>query len=412
MLIAIATYVKKDFSEISSSVKVMGLMVANKYIGIGLIDPFYALFLGSLTNNYTAIGGMVSLMGLVSLFAVIPFARVADHVRTKFVVWHGLQLYCVVALLYFFAGVYHQIPLLILALILHGFAVVMVDTGAEVFIRRHAPFHKTAEAFGYLESVKNFGWVLGILLGGFLFPYYGFKGMFLAMVPCMLINSFLVKWVNDEGITSLLASLRRYSSHLRDFFGLFQDFHHLGRRIYFLYFITFFDGLVGVLTYTFIPLFARSLDLSYAGIALLMAVMYAPCIFSFLFAELADRLNKAGLIMVGLAIAVFTFVALFLVVSRFWVVLFSGLISVSMAIVRPAYNGLLSDFSPPKILGEVGSIQNFISRFAVMICPLFFGYIADVLSIRFVFLFTAGIAFALILLSLGMRGYFYITDNA
>lgn len=401
---------QKDWSVLNVSIKLMGLMVAFKYAGIGLMDPFFSLFLESLGHNYTAVGELTSLFGFASLVTTIPLIRVADHIQNKLVVWRGLQGYAVAVLFYFLAAVYQHLFFLIMALIIHGVSYTMVDGGSEAYVRKHATFDHTSRAFGYLSSIRNSGWIIGILVGGLLFPYLGFAGLFLLMIPFMLINSFFVHSIEERGVTSLLAAAHRYFSHFKDLFRLFRDFHQFGPQMIFSYGLIFFDGLQSVLLATFLPLFAFTLSLSYTEIAFLMAVVYLPSLFSFFFAEIADRMNRIDLIVAGLMIVVTAFLFLFSSTEPHWIMIFASVISLGMALVKPAYNGLISDLAPHHMLGEISSIQMFVARSSAMICPFLFGILADFYAIRFTFLFAALAAFVLIFAAFAIKMYHYFNS--
>ena len=142
--------------------------------------------------------------------------------------------------------------------------------------------------------------------------------------------------------------------------------------------------------------------------ALLSAVMYMPYIFSFFFSEAADRARKMHVIAFGLLIGAVSFILLSFLVHQLWIIILAAMISLSMAIVRPAYNGMITRLTPRGMLGEATGLDNLAMRLGYIVGPILTGFISDRFGLQFSFVVMAGIALSLCGFTLLLRGYDYL----
>lgn len=401
----------KDVKKISIGVKLIVFLIFLRTLGWGFSDPFFSIFLKDFSENYTIIGIFMSVMSLVSLLTLIPLMRLADKVKDASIMVDGEVFYLFTIMAYTAAAFLKSVPLLIIAFILNGIAHPFVIVGAETYIRKHNGSVGAASTFGFYNAFNYFGWVLGMAIAAYLIPYYTFKTMFLFVLPSVVISFFVLPRIKERGFRSFLRGLKKYFHRRKDFEDIINDFKNLDHRMFFFLLLSFFDGVVVMFQYVFIPLFALSIDLSFKQIALLMAVMYFPCIFSFFFAEMADRMKKMAVIALGLFIGAASFVLLTFIVHRLWVVILAVMISFSMAIIRPAYNGMITQLTSRRMLGEISSIHNLFVRLGHIIGPVFSGLIADAFGINISFFLMAFMAFGLGLVTMLLKGYEYLPES-
>ena len=81
--------------------------------------------------------------------------------------------------------------------------------------------------------------------------------------------------------------------------------------------------------------------------------MFIPYIFSFLFAEIADRCERIKIASIGLILAAVPMVALYYVTDNVLVALFSAMIALSLALINPAAEGTLTSLIPVDKRGEI-----------------------------------------------------------
>ncbi len=335
----------KDVADIPAGVKLISVLMALRTFGWGFADPFFSIFIQQFSGSYTAVGFFLSLMGFVALLTLVPLLRLADHVKDTQIFLDGQALYLLVAAGYTAAGFTHSVPVLVGTLMIHGIAQPMLLVGAEAYISKHSN-GGSATAFGLYIAMDCLGWVLGMLVAAFTVQWYGLNYMFLFVLPSVFASLFLVSHIHDGGLKSYLAGLFKYFRHRSDFEALAADMRNLSPRALFLLAVSFFDGVVQMFSYVFIPLLAVSLRLGLKEIALLMAVMYLPFLFSFFFSEVADRFSRSVMIACGLLLTSAAFFLLRLMTDPAALVVLAALLSLSMAIVRPSTSGALARLTP------------------------------------------------------------------
>jgi MFS family permease len=394
----------KDYKDIPLGVKLLVLIIALRAFGWGFADPFFSLYLNQFTPDFALIGTLSSIMAFTALITIIPLMKITDKIQERVLIQDGEVLYLLVVFGYVLSGYFLSLPLLIFTLAVNGVAQTFVVVGTEAYIRKADGGGKSGP-FGFYVAMDYLGWIIGMLIAAFTVAYYGLNTMFLFILPSIFLAFLILPRIHEEGLKSFVTGIRSYFHTRQDFVDLFSDFKALNPKTAFFLVLAFFDGVIRMFAYIFIPLFAVSLKLDLKAIAILSVVMYLPFIFSYFFSELSDTFNKMRMIAIGLFIGALSFVLLHFVVSQWWVIFFAALISLSMAIIRPAYNGALTRLTPRSKLGEITSIYNFVDRIGRIVGPILTGLIADHYGLKITFLVIAVSALALGLLSLSLRGY-------
>ena len=398
-------FIIKDTKRIPTGVKLIVFVIFLRTFGWGFIDPYFSIFIDSFSNNYTIVGVFMSIMSAISLLVTIPLIRLADKVKNARIMEDGEILYLFTIMCYMAAGFLTSVPLLIIAFILNGIAHPLVSVGAEAYIRKHGGKSGDSRSFGYYTALNYFGWILGMFIASFLIPYYSLNVMFLFVLPSIVASLFILPRIRERGLKSFFRGLKRYFHKVQDFRDIADDMRNINKKMYFYLFLAFFDGIITMFKFVFLPLFALTINLSLSEIALFMAVMYVPFIFSYFFSEVADRRGKKNVIATGLFIGAVSYVLLSFVVEQAWVVMLATMTSLALAIIRPAYNGVITHLTPRRMLGEITGLNNLLIRLGYIVGPIFSGLIADAYGIQVAFFVIAIFAFGLGIITLLIKGY-------
>ncbi|QQR84100.1 MFS transporter [Candidatus Peregrinibacteria bacterium] len=394
-----------DHRAIPIGIKLIVLVMFLRSVGWGFIDPFYPFYLEQFHANYTLIGLLSSIIWIASLLTIIPLMRLTDRVRETTLIHDGEVIYMLTILFYMLAGYFLSLPLLVVALLLNGVGHTLMVVGSEAYIRKHNPKGES-KPFAYYTTSDYLGWVLGMIGAAFLIPYYHFNNMFWFVVPSILVGLFILPHIRERGLRSVVHGFKKYFHTSGDFLAIFSDLKTLNLRTFFFLLISFFDGGIRMFVYIFIPLFGLSIDMPLSTIALLMAVMYLPYAFSFFMSEITSRFHQLTTIATGLFVGAGSFILLFFIVHQTWILLLVSLTSLSMALIRPAYNGAISRLTPRRLLGEITSLNHFVERIGRILGPIITGLVADRFGIPSTFLFVAVVAFLLGGLSLILKLYY------
>lgn len=395
----------KDTKRIPIGVKLIVFVIFIRTFGWGFVDPYFSIFIDSFSDNYTIVGVFISLMSVVSLLVTIPLMRLADKVKNARIMEDGEIFYLFAIIFYMAAGIFKSVPLLIMAFILNGIAHPFVSIGAESYIRKHSSKSDDSRSFGYYTALNYFGWILGMFIASFLIPYYSFNTMFLFVLPSIIASLFILPKIRERGFKSFFRGLKRYFHRVQDFRDIADDMKSINKKMYFYLFLAFFDGVITMFKFVFLPLFALSINLSLGQVALFMAVMYVPFIFSYFFSEVAGHARKKNVIATGLFIGATSYILLSFVVDQAWVVVLATMTSLALAIIRPAYNGVITHLTPRRMLGEITGLNNLLIRLGHIVGPIFSGLIADAYGIQVAFFVIAMLAFGLGIITLLMKGY-------
>jgi len=401
-----------DTKAFPTSVKLIVLVVFLRTFGWGFIDPFYSMYIDSFGDSYSSVGLLVALMNFVALLAVLPLLKLADKVQDTKIMRDGEVLYLFAVFFYVVAGLTGRVSLLIPGLALNGVGTALIVVGAESYIRRRSKRSLQTKTFAFFTAITYLGWVLGMLLGGMTVQYYGFTYMFLFLLPSMVVGFLILRRIHETGIKSLMSGLTKYFRRPKDFGFIIDDLKTLNPKTFFLLLLAFFDGVIVMFSYIFIPLFALSINLSLRNIAFLMATMYMPFVFSFVISEMTDRLKRMNVIAVGLFIGGIAFVLLTFIIDQLWVVLLAAMTSLSLAIIRPTYNGVLTQLTPRRMLGEITGLNKIAVRVGFIVGPVFSGFLADKYSIQAAFFLIAVFSFGLAALALVFKGYETLTTES
>lgn len=392
-----------DARKFPLGVKLIVFVLFLRSFGWGFSDPFFSMFVETFSKNYTEVGTLISIMNFASLLAIIPLARLTDKVQDTVIMRDGEVLYFFTILFYTLAAFTGGLSFLIVAFILNGFALPFVVVAAETYIRKHDTKASETKSFALHTTLNYLGWILGMFIAGFTFQYYGFKYMFLFVLPGIISGFLVLKKIKEHGLTSIMLGFKKYFHNKDDFKELYQNVSSLNKRTLFILVLSFFDGVVVMFSFIFIPLFARSINLNFQQIAFLMAVMYMPFIFSFVISELTEGMRRMNVIAAGLLIGGLALISMSLIVNQLWIAVLVTIKSVSLAILRPAYNGMLTHMTPRRMMGGVTSLNNIALRLGYIVGPIFSGFIADRYSIQVAFFAIAIFAFILAIISLIFR---------
>lgn len=401
-----------DAKALPTGVKLIALVLFLRSFGWGFIDPFFSIFVNNFAENYAGVGALISIMNLSSLFAMIPLMRLADKMKDTVIMRDAEVLYIFAIIFYLLAAFTLELSFLVMAFIINGIALPFMVVGAETYIRKYARREYQTKSFAFYTALNYLGWILGMLIAAFTVQYYGFKWMFLFVLPSAVAGLLVLRHIRERGLRSMIWGLKKYFHSGHDFGIIYRNLKAVDSRTFFFLILSFFDGIIVMFSYIFIPLFALSIDLDFKEIALLTAVMYLPFIFSFLISEVTDRLKRMDIIAIGLLIGGASFVLLSFLMTQLWIAVLATITSVSLAIIRPAYNGMLTRLTPHRMLGEITSLNNLSLRTGYVIGPIISGLIADRYSIQVAFFVIAIFAFTLAALTLSFKGFEALTTES
>lgn len=197
-----------DKEEIDSNTSKRSVLV------VATFAAFLTPFLGSAVNlalpsigkelnaNALSLGWVISSFMLASAIFLLPFGRLADIVGRKKIFTLGIAIFTLSTTIIIFAG---SILWLIVLRIVQGLASAMIfGTSLAIITSVFGPGER-GKAMGINITAVYLGLSLGPVIGGLLTQYFGWRSIFVFLVPFGIISLILIKqkikteWAESKG---------------------------------------------------------------------------------------------------------------------------------------------------------------------------------------------------------------------
>jgi len=213
----------------------------------GMVFPLVPLLAHDLGASPAVIGVIVGAFGLLSFFLSIPVGGFTDRVGVKRALALGVLCNIVSALLLVRAG---HVWTLIASQIVGGLGFQLHVVSSQTFIATlDSPLRRESE-FGYLTFSAAFGQSLGPVLGGVIAARFGYHAAFLAVLLVSILGLIIMGFRESRDPRAPgRYSLRRDLRHART--------------------LVSHSGMIAILSFTFVVIFAVSLRTSFLPVLLL-----------------------------------------------------------------------------------------------------------------------------------------------
>jgi len=156
----------------------------------------WALYLKSIVNNYAVIGSLSAFLSLIAMIIVVPLGELEDDLDASIFLKGALLAYVLIGIIYTIAGIYQSFSLLILGILINGFASPFILVSSRTYLKKQASPQMGARYSG-LFNMLNFGlYAFAMFLAAFTIKFYNLNTMFLIVSTCSLfgfIGMFKIK---------------------------------------------------------------------------------------------------------------------------------------------------------------------------------------------------------------------------
>ncbi len=372
--------------HIPKGIRLISWATAIRFAGWGFVEIFIPIFLLSFVHNYAEVGVLRSVYDVVFLLALPVVSRLADRVPSKKIILSGLALYPLIALCYFYSGVFGAISLLIVARFINGISYALDSVGKRTYMRRNA-HGRIGIIFGYFDTLANFWWLAAAVVGLFLINTFPLHKLFLFIVPTTLVAMFLVWLLPRERKTRVEHEERFKISRLFkevyvDYKQLFSFIKHWNLEQKYTAVLYGFVSTIFILIAFFLPLISFTENKSYTAVFLLSAFAVLPFIFGVPIGFLSDKAGPKGVRRV-----IFASVCLLLFLP-FTSSLFVQLVLVFLISVCAYYAMLALERSATihETQAHMGSLSGAflsVAQLSQIISPILIGFFIDEISLIF-----------------------------
>jgi len=365
------------------------LSVFTAMLGLGIIGPIMPIYAQDLGATMVQIGLLSSAFSISRLIFTAPVGRLSDTRSKKKIIAVGLGIYAIVSVFYTLAWDFTS---LVSIRLLHGIGSAMSMPIAMAYAAELAPEGREGRYMGTMTMAMFAGMGLGPLIGGSLTDMFSLSAPFYVMggltALSLALTLLFLPEQNPRGASGQEGPRPSFKEVLsnRLLLGIFvyRSVNALGR-----------GSIMGFLSlYMMMSLQEGGLGLTATAAGLVLstgqlitAILQRPG------GELADRYDKARLIIIGALISVIG-MAMFSFTDSFWTVLLARLVfSAGSAMSVPALSAIAAIEGRELGVGTTMSVLQSAMSLGMVAGPLMSGVLADMFSLRPIFLVGAGIAF-------------------
>lgn len=393
--------IKKRFFSLPISVRFISLSSFLFILGWWLWwDTFFSIYVARIVENIAWISIIWTLLPLSKLLFALPIWELNNNTNRKYVIFFSKIIYVLSSLFYFSAWIFKNPRILLIAVVLNGFASATLFVTYESYIRATTDKNRSEESWWLYFSSLNAAWVVGAVIASFLVVFLDlpFLYLFIAFFAALsLFSDQKIPIHNKDNLKSMLSK----KSFLRQFIKKVFSVKPMKNAIVFLkdsprkfIHVLWYELLFNILNYVgflFIPLVAQKNFFSLSQIALIFALMRLPYVTNFFVISLSEKFNKKLFIAVVLIFLSFLYWALWFNVSFGSILVISFGISLWLSLIRPIISALITKNCHNDNVWLMTWIQQFIAQLWMMIWSIWFGVITYVFGMYTAF-FLVGLS--------------------
>ena len=381
---------------------VVWLAVFISIAGIGMVSPLLPKFAEDMGASGTWLGLIFSGYAFTQVPLMPVVGRLSDRFGKKLFLSVGLLLYVMAAAGYLWAPGYRE---LFIFRLVSGAGAAMVIPTAYAYIGDLTPRGREGRYMGVFNIAMVAGYGVGPTLGGLVYDNYGMHATFASMCIMSGAGFLVVLLFLPRGTPAARPSAVEESSF--SFTPLLRDPTMRAIIVYMLVW-----GLAYGAVYTFLPIFMTSVwgaSLAQVGMVLSVRSVLNGTL-NYPFGWLADRMNRAFLVTIGLAMMAAGVCLIPWVGGFVGILVLFAAIGILETIAMPAGNAITVETGRRLGMGSVMSLFNMANSSAVIVGAMAGATIEGSVGITWVFPAAAGavavgaVVFNLLMRRAGQRG--------
>lgn len=362
---------------------ILALSMFSSILGMGIVSPLLPLYAQSMGATGFWLGAIMAAFGAASTISTPIFGRLSDRIGRKLILCTGLLCYSAFSVAYLWAD---NVYSLILVRFLQGGAMGMTIPIAMAYIGDISPEREEGKWMGYSQAAFFSGFGIGPLLGGVLTEHFGITATFTSMGGLNLLAFFIATILLPEVKSRRLLTETGRNPSFREMAG--------SSMVRGLFFVRIAQALARGTFMTFLPIFAVmyvGLSLTLVGTLLAVNVMIMVILIALGGANIADRLNRRGLIISGSLLFLLS-IALIPLAGNFWhLFILSMLMAAGGALSMPAASALTVEEGRRFGMGSTMAMLTVGMNIGMAVGPVAAGAIVDWAGIDSGFYFASAV---------------------
>jgi len=404
----LSSFWEREKKNFPLGVQMVIFAIAFEYFAWGLSDAYYSTLLKNIFDHVFLIGVILATFHFAVLISVLFLPPLLEKMSPRKILFLG-KIFIITSFVgMFLAAYFESLPAFFIVSIINAFGAACREVGTREYLLQHCNQENASTILGTASAVRDGIYALSLMLSGFLL--FAFSKIiesdilsvihiaYLFALPVGVCTFFFLKKIPEtKEETSSLSCISH--KHHTSFFRIFREVPLVAK---FSIFLMGFLQIILVSTTLFLPLLALELDLSIVNIGFLMGAMTFPLFLATLFSVFEDRFDRMLFNVGGLLLSTVPLFLLVAVDAPFFIALLSMLISLSVAIIRPASLGIIASHISHEDAPAAATLQIFANRVGAFTGAFGISMIANTFGIRISFLVIGilAVCFALVALSL------------
>jgi MFS family permease len=355
--------------------------VAFRNMGLSIIDIGLPSFILNLSGSLISFGMVVGIFSVMQSLFQFPIAACSDKYGRKPIMLIGIIIYALGTFLCYFSQDIFQLIIFRAIQGIGAYTSILQAIIGEIFVGQHG------KGMGYYSLALNIGYFGGIILGGYVSSFLGFRSIFLIngiliILSAIFLISFFKKHkqnvdIEKEFFKSENKSENDFSLNRQILYNLFRtkEFSITVFLNCIRWFI--FGSIVVYLIWVLQVPFAQS-EITSSYMLILIVAVYVG--FVIVASKVLDKYGPRKMMLLGqIIVLIMAIPFLFQIANFLWIFLITtSFMSMGLALYDPAGNTLLLniiDESNPDLKGSGIGINNalgffFSSLSPMIVCPL------------------------------------------
>ncbi len=345
-------------------------------------DIFFGIYTEQIIDKIWIVWLMWSILAVAKLSLSIPVGYINDKINPKYLLIISKWLNIICGLAYFAAWLLQSPIILIIAVLLNGFASPILFTTNMNVIRRETTNEQATTAFGLFHTVFQWGYFIGAIIISFFIDSIPLHFAFLGIVVFSFISMIINTTIPIENETWLRKTIDTYLLHQNVYKKVRQDLKNYNITLYITLFLQFLYGIIDYIWFLFIPILWLYNDLSLWQIALIFAIMRIPHMLAIYFAWVFKKYNQF-LIVCTTYIGIWIILWWLSITNNFiGILILSLIIAAWLAVLRPIILGFISKLVDIRHKAEITGVQETVTRMGEIFGAIGFALIAQYSTIQ------------------------------